>query len=91
MSKWTIEEYDSYCSLKQFEINGVEADYEDFGEKDDHDKENAADYCCGNMKFESKRVTDEILNKYKITAEEYCEICTELEDKLSFGCCGLCE
>lgn len=78
------------CELDNFIINGVEADYYDFGEKYDHNPEEAEDYGCGNMKFISKPSTSKILEKYKITVEEYNEICNELKDKLSFGYCGWC-
>lgn len=90
MSKWKIESVDSYCGLRDFEINDIEADYDDFGEKRDHDRENAEDYGCGNMRFDSKPLTKDILDKYGITETEYYEICNDLEDALSFGRCGWC-
>jgi hypothetical protein len=90
MSNWKIEEYGALCELEHFEINGMRADYDDFGEKYDHDSENAEDYGCGDMRFDSKAATEEVLNKYGITTEEYDKICDELEEKLSFGCCGWC-
>lgn len=82
--------YEALCELKKFTINGIEADYEDFGEKYDHDRENAEDYACGDMRFDPKLATQEILDKYKITTDDYNKICEELEDKLSFGSCGWC-
>ncbi len=85
-----FEVYDYLCKMKEFEINGVEADYEDFGSTCDEDYENAEDYSCGNMKFTRENATDEILKKYNISIEEYNEICDKLDDGLSFGLCGQC-
>ena len=79
-----------YCDLEEFEINGIKAEWEDFGEKFDADEDNAEPYGCGNMTFIAKALSTEILKKYDITAEEYDSICKELEEKLSFGCCGCC-
>ena len=85
-----LDVYDALCSCAEFKINGIHADYEDFGDKYDDDRENAQEYGCGNMHFHPKRSTPEILDKYKITVDEYNQIADELEDKLSFGCCGWC-
>lgn len=84
-----IKVYSSLCEMEEFKINGVDASYEDFGEKRDTSREHE-DYCCGNMKFTPKLVTQEILDKYSINVNEYNIICEELEDKLSFGSCGSC-
>ena len=88
--KLKLEVYGSLCETSTFEINGVTADHNDFGEKDDMDTAGAEDYCCGDMRFERKKSTSDILEKYKITEEEYHEICEQLEDGLSFGSCGWC-
>lgn len=88
--KLELEVYECLCSLSNFRINDIEADYNDFGEKYDHNPEDAEDYACGNMQFDSKNPTQEILDKYKISVDEYNEICSQLEDKLSFGSCGWC-
>ena len=85
-----IEVYSALCSLSVFEINGITADYDDFGVKEDISPETAADYSCGDMHFTPKLATSEILKKYNINVDEYNEICEELEDKLSFGSCGWC-
>jgi hypothetical protein len=77
------------CETQTFIINGKEADWRDFGTKEDEDWENAEDYCCGYMKFRMKSPTTEILEKYGIDEDEYYEICEEL-DGLSFGSCGWC-
>ena len=87
---YKIEVYYALCELSTFEINGIEADYNDFGDKDDVSPETAEEYGCGNMKFTPKLATDEILNKYKISVDEYNTITLILIDKLSFGSCGCC-
>ena len=89
--KLELEVYGCLCETSIFRINDIDASSDDFGNKYDHDSENAPDYCCGNMLFETKKSTEEILNKYKITDEEYYEIGEKLEEKLSFGSCGWCE
>lgn len=88
--KLKLEIYGALCETSSFEVNGVTADYNDFGEKDDMASDEAEDYCCGDMRFERKKSTVDILEKYKITEGEYSEICGKLEDGLSFGCCGCC-
>jgi len=80
----------AFCYAEEFEINGIIADTYDFGEKYDHDSENADDYCCENMKFDPILPTQEILDKYKITVNEYNKIASQLEEGLSFGSCGWC-
>jgi hypothetical protein len=85
-----IEVYGCLCELKEFVINGIDANYDDFGSKGDEDSENAEDYGCGDMRFTGSPSTKEILDKYKITEEEYQEIVSKLEDALSFGSCGWC-
>ncbi len=82
--------YSALCETEKFIINGVDAQYEDFGLKYDECPEEAEDYCCGNMVFTRKEPTTQILQKYNITLAEYDEICYKLEEKLSFGGCGLC-
>ena len=81
----------SYCCTEKFEINGIEAEYEDFGEKRDNDAENAPEYGCGDMQFFPQNSTEKILKKYDISEEEYQEICEKLEKGLSFGNCSYCE
>ena len=88
--KLKLEIFDCLCATSIFEINDIKADYNDFGDKCDHNTGGAEDYCCGDMQFERKPSTQAILKKYKITEEEYREICEKLEEGLSFGCCGLC-
>lgn len=78
------------CELETFTINDKNADSMDFGDTYDHDTENAELYSCGDMYFEPKNLTKEVLDKYNITEEEYYHICNELEGKLYVGCCGWC-
>ena len=85
----SLEIYNSLCETKVFIINNVEASFLDFGYKYDRDSDNAEDYGCGDMVFEPKEATQEILDKYKITPDEYNIVCKEL-DKLSFGSCCWC-
>ena len=80
----------SLCWACLFSINGVDADPDDFGDKFDHDEENAEDYGCGDMRFDPKPATSEVLNKYSITVEEYAAVAGKLEEGLSFGACGWC-
>lgn len=82
--------FNSYCSTKEFTINGKEADYTDFGDKYDQDSACAPNYGCGDMVFEPKEPTKEILKKYGITEDEYYKIADKLERGLSFGRCALC-
>lgn len=82
--------YDCYCATESFEINGVEADYDDFGSRVDLDHSNAPDYGCGCRTFIPKLPTQAILDEYKINADEYEEICNKLVAGLSFGRCSWC-
>ncbi len=88
--KLELEIFGALCSTEVFVINGINADSDDFGVQGDNDTENAEDYGCGNMEFERKTETDEVLKKYSITKEEYEKIAEKLEEGLSFGCCGWC-
>lgn len=82
--------YDCLCAIDIFKINGIEADYDDFGNKADQDPCSAGDHCCGDMQFIGKAATHEVLGKYSITQAEYDAIVSELAEKLSFGSCGWC-
>ena len=79
------------CELEIFTINDKSADSSDFGDTFDHDIVRAEPYRCGDMYFEPKPPTKEVLDKYNITEQEYYNICNELEDKLCVGSCGWCE
>ena len=78
------------CHLEVFTINGKDADQDDFGDIFDHNEEIREPYGCGDMHFDSKPPTKEVLGKYNITEEEYYNICNELECKLRVGSCGWC-
>lgn len=87
--KLKLKCYDCSCALKVFEINGIKADYKDFGIQEDIATYKAPAYGCGNMQFIPKPVTQKVLDKYQITVDDYNKICEEL-DCLSFGYCGWC-
>lgn len=81
--------YSALCELQEFSINGIKADYNDFGSKGDRGWRDAEDYCCGDMQFTPQLPTQKVLDKYKINVDEYNMVCEKL-DCLSFGCCGWC-
>ena len=89
-SKIKIKPYRCLCDLEEFEINGIKAEYEDFGRLYDHSPNTAEPYGCGDMQFTDIKPTEKILDKYRITVEEYYEICEKLESVVSFGSCGWC-
>lgn len=88
--KLELDFYDSLCATATFKINGVQASTNDFGQQFDHDPENAEDYGCGDMQFNSAPPTPEVLTKYGITEAEYAVVARQLEAGLSFGSCGWC-
>ena len=88
--KLELQIYGSLCATKVFKINGVLANTEDFGSQYDNDLGNAKEYGCGDMVFERKPPTNDVLKKYKISDKEYEQIAKKLEDGLSFGNCGWC-
>lgn len=85
-----LEIFSALCSTSMFSINGIQADSSDFGSQCDESRDTAEDYGCGDMRFTRKESSAEILEKYGITESEYCDICDQLEAKLSFGSCGWC-
>lgn len=78
------------CSLEVFTINGKEADESDFGDSGDDSPGTAEPYGCGDHRFHGKMPTQKILDKYKISVDEYSTIVSELEEKLAVGSCGWC-
>lgn len=78
------------CYTPVFRINGVDADSQDFGYQGDDQPEEAAPYCCGDMRFVRREATPDVLIKYGITGPEYELIAGQLESGLSFGSCGRC-
>jgi len=85
-----LEVFEAFCETRIFKINGIDATCRDFGERSDHDQENAEEYGCGDMRFDPIPATDEVLKKYGITENEYSQIAQKLESGLSFGPCGWC-
>lgn len=63
-SKW-------YCGAYMFKIRRKDADIDDFGELADIDELYAPGWGCGNMCFTPKLPAQEVLDKYKISADEY--------------------
>lgn len=55
--------FSSLCAPEEFFINGIEADYDDFGTLDDLDPENADVYSCGNRKFIPKLPSEDVMEK----------------------------
>lgn len=88
--KYTIKVFGCLCELSKFEINAIDANHEDFGEKYDNDPGGAEPYGCGDMRFFPKPATADTLAKYNISIGEYDKITEELERELSFGSCGWC-
>ena len=43
------EPYGCICSLETFIINGMQASYEDFGDKEDQAPDKAEEYGCGDI------------------------------------------
>jgi hypothetical protein len=81
---------ENFCAADHFRINGKRARTEEFGEGCDNEPEAALEYGCGSYQFKCHPATPAVLAKYALTAEEYAELCDELESGLSFGCCQLC-
>lgn len=78
------------CSLKEFTINGIDADKDDFGETI---YTSDGFYGCMDNHFEGNTELSHIkeaCNKYNITCEEYLEIVEHLENVLDVGRCGWC-
>ena len=88
--KIELDTYSNICETKTFNINGIKATYKDFGRKSDCSPDRNKPNCCGNMAFEPKCHTGEVLKKYWITAKEYNGICEQLKICISFGTCMLC-
>lgn len=99
MAQVEIEAYNALpCELKVFTINGIKADYSDFGysyddrdeiEYDDYDE--IARWGCLNRRFiANRRNAKKCMEKYNITIDEFNDICDRLEEVLSVGCCGWC-
>jgi hypothetical protein len=88
--EYIAEAFDALCSLKEFTVNGISADTDDFIVQCDMDTGGADDYCCGNMQGTPIPAKTDILGKYGITLDEYNVIAEDVAEKVSFGCCGWC-
>lgn len=88
--KIEFEMFDALCTHRLFKINNIHARYEDFGEQYDRSPQTSEPYGCGDMSFSAKPATQSILDKYKITPDEYIQICDMLTDKMSWGNCNWC-
>jgi hypothetical protein len=88
--KLELDVYSTICETKIFVINGIKATYKDFGEKYDASPDKGRPTSCGNMVFIPKTPTQQVLNKYGITTNEYRNICELLRSCVSFGTCRLC-
>lgn len=84
-----VTTYDALpCSAEIFEVKGVEASTWDFGRGS---SESDGEYGCAYHEFISYDEPKEgVLEKYKITLEEYQKICDRLERALYVGHCGWC-
>lgn len=89
--KLELEFFNSYCSTSLFTINGIRADYYDFGDKQDVGTVESEDYGCEDMQFIGSPCTHKVLDKYGINETEYFMIARQLEAGLSFGSCGWCD
>lgn len=84
------------CEAREFFINGIPAETDDFGEEFDEGDRNACEdrdiarWGCVDYVFKRRPCSEMVLNRYKISEEEYSEICDLLEAKLSIGMCGWC-
>lgn len=79
-----------FCVPAIFKINGMEASTYDFGHTEDISSETAEPYGCGDRQFISCEPTQEVLDKYRISRDEYEIVIEKLKEELSFGCCGWC-
>lgn len=78
------------CRSYIFKIRCKSADIDDFGKLEDIDEKRACDWGCGNMCFTPKLLAQEVLDKYKISADEYKQITEALEKGFDYGCCSMC-
>lgn len=77
------------CELETFLVNGKKAARHDFvGTRDEEPRPDS--FCCGNMQAFVKTPTDEILEKYSISEDEFHEIAEYVAKILSVGYCCWC-
>ena len=75
------------CEVEEFSINGKRAKVEDFGNLFSHKMEKDA---CTCIKFEPLPYGSLITKRYKLTEDEYDEVCSFLEDNTFMSCCSKC-
>ena len=76
-----------YCQVN-FYVNGITGSECDFGDKNPGGRDG---YRCLNMHFEPDDPTDEILERYGITENDYKIIVDMLCEQLAFGNCCMCD
>lgn len=87
--KFEVKAYDALpCALAVFTINGKDADLQDFGEI--HTEYGGEPYTCDIIGFEPLLPTDKVIKKYKLTLQDYSDICDALADAIKTGYCGWC-
>ena len=78
------------CTLEEFTIKGQAADDGDFGHGGDQGHQQEP-YTCDDHRFiADRRPKPGVLEKYKITRDEFDSICEALEEVLYVGSCGWC-
>lgn len=85
-----LEVFGALCSLKTFTIDGKRVNEDDFFTQDDHGRDYAEEYACGNMVGTPVKPTIKVLKKYKLTEEEFDVVSEAAADLVSFGNCGWC-
>lgn len=84
------------CRLQEFTINRKTAEQKDFGYHYDtagnKSIEDIMNEGCDNCKFDTIPYKNNIkvAKKYKLSESEYEEICADLREILSIGCCCRC-
>jgi hypothetical protein len=83
------------CEAKSFEVKGITGDKSDFGNNTDvgsfdyeYDDLNWA--CADNQFVPHEQIPDGVLNKYRITEQEYREVQACCEAIFNVGGCGWC-
>lgn len=87
--KYELETYRGLpCETSKFTVNDIEADKNDFGNSE---SESDGEWGCEYNIFKPFRYPPEgILEKYKISLEEFLRIGDILENKLCIRHCGWC-
>jgi hypothetical protein len=90
-----LQVYGALCSAKVFQVNGIDADTDDFGEGSDvgdyiDDSDDGYVGCSNRVWQRTDPPPPDTLRKYNISADDYAVICNDLESSLSFGRCGWC-